>query len=140
MNLWKATTLAIVLCFMLGACTPFPDTPAPTLTPAPTSTPAPTDTPAPTPTLDPCATIQIVSPRVESETNAAANQIDSETVIQWVPSNCVLTVQTYKNQALVSETKDVVSGTSLKFGEPGDKIEIKVWWTTYSQSTWVVIK
>jgi hypothetical protein len=139
MNVWKITTTIFCASFFLAAC--FPATPAPTSTPAPTFTPAPTDTPAPTPTLDPCATIQIVSPRVESETNAAANQIDSETVIQWVPSNCVLTVQTYQNNTLMSDIKDVVSGTSMKFGEPGSgKTQIKVWWNDYEHSTWVYIK
>jgi hypothetical protein len=127
MKFGKITATISMVSFLLTACFP--------------ATPPPSATPAPTPTLDPCATIQIVSPRVESETNAAANPIDSETVIRWVPSNCVLTVQTYQNNKLMSETKDVVSETTLKIGEPGSgKTQIKVWWNNYETSTWVVIR
>jgi hypothetical protein len=131
MKSWKITTFAIALSLILGACFPTPTPP-----------PAPTDTPAPTPTLHPCASAQIVTPiGAMDEVNAEAHKVDSEITIQWVPSGCVLTVQSYQNYNLVTDTKEVVSGTTLKIGEPGSgKTEIKIWWKDYSRSIWVSIK
>lgn len=135
MKFWKIAISAISLSLMLGGCFPNPPTPTPI--------PAPTRTPAPTPTLHPCASAQIATPAgTKDRENAKSYEVTSEVTVSWVPSDCIMTVQSYQNnQLLQPEHKEVKSGTTLKIGAPGSgQTEIKIWWKEYSQSLWVSIK
>lgn len=137
------------------------ETPSPTdtLTPTPTSTftPTPTHTPTPTqipPTLPPppptnpptppppstCFEAQITSPVGTDDQGKVKSHVVPHTVmLEWIPSDCVMTVEYYQNTQLQEKRFDVSSGSPINIPNPGTT-EIKIWVEGESMpadNTWV---